>query len=62
MIHLTVGSLICLVLAIFCIAAAFIIAILGRIAASQKGAIGCFVLAIVLFCMIAGLWLWVGFA
>jgi len=62
MIHLAVGSLLCLVVAIFCIAVACVLALFARIAASQVSAIGFFVLAVVFLCILAGLLLWAGFA
>ena len=62
MIHLAVGSFLCLIVAVFCIAAACIIALLAKIAASQEGSVGFFVLAVVFLCLIGGLLIWAGFA
>ncbi|MDY7075959.1 MAG: hypothetical protein SXV54_03445 [Chloroflexota bacterium] len=62
MIQLAVGNLLCLIVATFCFAAACIIAFLGRITASQKGAVGFFVLAMAFLCTLSGLLLWAGFA
>lgn len=62
MIQLAVSSLVCLIVAIFCIAAACILALFARIAASQRGAIGFFVMAVVFLCILGGILLWVGCA
>jgi hypothetical protein len=62
MIQLTVSSLLCLGIAIFFIAVACVLALLARIAASQKSAVGFFVLAITFFGVLGGLLFWVGAA
>ena len=50
----------CLVAVGFILAAAFVCALLARITASQKGAIGCFVLACIFCCGLAILLLCTG--
>lgn len=61
MIEIAVGSLICLIGAIVCIVVAGIIAFLARVAASQGGAIGCFVLVTAFLCILGVLLLCAGF-
>jgi hypothetical protein len=60
MIQLTVGSIMCLVVAAFIVGVACIIALLTRITAHQDSAIGCSVLVVFFLCTIAGLLLWAG--
>lgn len=50
---------VCLLVAGSAIAVMGICLLFGRIAASQKGATGCFVLAGMFFCVLAGLSLWI---
>jgi hypothetical protein len=54
------GQVLCLVAAGFAFAITCVCALFARIAASQKSAIGCFVLAGVLCCLLATLLLSIG--
>ena len=60
MIELSGIGIACLVAVGFILAAAFVCALLARITAAQKGAIGCFVLACVFCCGLALLLLFTG--
>jgi len=62
MVELSLGGLVCLVVAASCIAVAGVLTLFARIAASRKGAIGFFVLAVILLYALGGALLWVGFA
>ena len=56
----TIAQSVCLLAAGSAIAALCICLVFGRIAAAQKSAIGCFVLGVIFFCVLAGLFLWMG--
>ena len=58
----TTVNVLCLIAVGFALAIACICTVLSRIAAAQKGAIGCFVLAGIFCCGLAILALWVGLA
>jgi hypothetical protein len=60
MLELTALNVLCLVAVGFALAIVAACALFTRIAASQKGAIGCFVLVGIFFCLLAGLLLSVG--
>jgi hypothetical protein len=61
MVQLAVVSLVCLIVAASCIAIAGIIALFAKIAASQGGAVGCFVLAAAILVALGMLILCAGF-
>jgi len=60
MIEITIGSLICLIVAAICATVAAIITLLGRITASQGGATGCFTLGAGILVVLAIALLFVG--
>ncbi len=61
MIQIAFLSLLCLIVAVVCLVVAGIIGFMARLAASQGGAVGCFMLASVFLCGVGGLLILAGF-
>ena len=60
--QLAIGGLICLVVAIACLAVASVLALFAKMAASDGGRIGCFVLAVAVLCIVGAALLCATFA
>ncbi len=62
MVEMAITSLVYMGVALMCIGAALVLGVLAKISASQRGAVGLFVLAIIFLCALSAMLLWFGMA